>query len=132
MTGGCESLLQHSDIQQPFPACSSFQPHIRRWFSLCFLPMCGISMQFLGFSCIGPENPQTSFLPAYDKKEEHEAYKMWCEDNALHALAANRLRSELAQNEKKCNVEATNNIYLAGGKRVRGFVGIEVLVRPSF
>jgi len=57
---------------------------------------------------------------------------MWCEDNALHALAANRLSSELAQNEKKYNVEATNNIYLAGGKRVRGFVGIEVLVRPSF
>ena len=37
------------------------------------------------------------------------------EDNALHALAANRLSSELAQNEKKYNVEATNNIYLAGG-----------------
>ena len=65
-------------------------------------------------------------------KAIYEAYKMWCEDNALHALAANRLSSELAQNEKKYNVEATNNIYLAGGKRVRGFVGIEVLVRPSF
>ena len=62
----------------------------------------------------------------------YEAYKIWCEDNALHALAANRLSSELAQNEKRYNVEATNNIYLAGGKRVRGFVGIEVLVRPSF
>ena len=65
-------------------------------------------------------------------KAIYEAYKMWCEDNALHALAANRLSSELAQNEKKYNVEATNNIYLAGGKRVRGFVGIEVLVKPSF
>ena len=65
-------------------------------------------------------------------KAIYESYKMWCEDNALHALAANRLSSELAQNEKKYNVEATNNIYLAGGKRVRGFVGIEVLVRPSF
>ena len=65
-------------------------------------------------------------------KAIYEAYKIWCEDNALHALAANRLSSELAQNEKRYNVEATNNIYLAGGKRVRGFVGIEVLVRPSF
>lgn len=44
---------------------------VRRWFSLRFLPMCGISMQFLGFFCIGPENSQTSFLPACDKKEEH-------------------------------------------------------------
>lgn len=65
-------------------------------------------------------------------KAIYESYKMWCEDNALHALAANRLSSELAQNEKKYNVEATNNIYLAGGKRVRGFIGIEVLVRPLF
>lgn len=47
-------------------------------------------------------------------------------------LAANRLSSELTQNESKYNVEATNNIYLPGGKRVRGFVGIEVLARNSY
>ena len=28
------------------------------------------------------------------------------------------------------NLEATNNIYLPGGRRVRGFVGIEPLVHP--
>ncbi len=37
--------------------------------------------------------------------------------------------SELAQNERLYNVEATNNVHV-GGKRVRGFVGIEV-VNPS-
>lgn len=57
-------------------------------------------------------------------KAIYEAYKQFCEDNAYHCLSANRLSSELAQNERKYNVEATNNIYLTGGKRVRGFMGI--------
>ena len=46
-------------------------------------------------------------------------------------MSANRLSSELAQNKRLYNVEATNNIY-AGGKRVRGFMGIEVLAKSSF
>lgn len=37
-----------------------------------------------------------------------------------------RVSSELAQNERLYNVEATNNVHV-GGKRVRGFVGIEVV-----
>ena len=61
----------------------------------------------------------------------YDAYKLWCEDNVRKPLSANRLSSELAQNEALYKVEATNNIY-AAGKRVRGFVGIEVLARPSF
>ena len=65
-------------------------------------------------------------------KAVYEAYKQWCEDNAYPSLAANRLSPELAQNESKYNVEATNNIYLPGGKRVRGFVGIEVLARNHY
>ena len=31
---------------------------------------------------------------------------------------------------RRYNLEATNNIYLPGGRRVRGFVGIEPLVHP--
>ena len=42
---------------------------------------------------------------------------------------ANRLSAELMQNSAAYNVEDTNNIY-AAGRRVRGFLGIEV-VRPS-
>ena len=40
--------------------------------------------------------------------------------------SANRVSSELAQNERLYNVEATNNVHV-GGKRVRGFMGIEVV-----
>ena len=64
-------------------------------------------------------------------KAIYEAYKLWCEDNVRKPMSANRLSSELAQNEALYNVEATNNIY-SGGKRVRGFVGIEVLAKSSF
>ena len=55
-----------------------------------------------------------------------EAYQRWCEDNAQKPMSANRLSSELAQNERLYNVEATNNVHV-GGKRVRGFMGIEVV-----
>ena len=60
-------------------------------------------------------------------KALYDAYSLWCEDNACHRLSASRLSSELAQNEALYNVEYTNNIYLSGGRRVRGFVGIEVI-----
>ena len=55
-----------------------------------------------------------------------EAYQRWCEDNAQKPMSANRLSSELAQNDRLYNVEATNNVHV-GGKRVRGFMGIEVV-----
>ena len=64
-------------------------------------------------------------------KAIYEAYKLWCEDNVRKPMSANRLSSEFAQNEDHYNVEATNNIHV-GGKRVRGFVGIEVLAKSSF
>lgn len=59
-------------------------------------------------------------------KALYEAYQRWCEDNAQKPMSANRLSSELAQNESLYNVEATNNVY-AAGKRVRGFIGVKVL-----
>ena len=45
-------------------------------------------------------------------------------------VAAIRFSAELRQNDRRYNLEATNNIYLPGGRRVRGFVGIEPLVHP--
>ena len=60
-----------------------------------------------------------------------EIYKLWCEDNACHPVSAARLSSEVSQNAVRLNLEPTNNIYLPGGRRVRGFVGIEALVYPA-
>ena len=59
-------------------------------------------------------------------KAIYEAYLRWCEDNAQKPMSANRISSELAQNERLYNVEATNNVY-AAGKRVRGFIGVEAM-----
>ena len=64
-------------------------------------------------------------------KALYEAYKLWCEDNVRKPMSASRLSSELAQNERLYNVEATNNIHV-NGKRVRGFIGIEVLTKMPF
>ena len=63
-------------------------------------------------------------------KELYDIYKQWCEDNACHSVSAIRFSAELRQNDRRYNLEATNNIYLPGGRRVRGFVGIEPLVHP--
>ncbi|EKC72607.1 phage/plasmid primase, P4 family [human gut metagenome] len=52
------------------------------------------------------------------------------EDNVCHSVSAIRFSAELRQNDRRYNLEATNNIYLPGGRRVRGFVGIEPLVHP--
>ena len=54
-------------------------------------------------------------------KAIYEAYTRWCDDNAQKPMSANRVSSELAQNERLYNVEATNNVHV-GGKRVRGFI----------
>ena len=59
-------------------------------------------------------------------KAIYEAYTRWCDDNAQKPMSANRVSSELAQNERLYNVEATNNVHV-GGKGVRGFMGIEVV-----
>ena len=59
-------------------------------------------------------------------KAIYEVYTRWCDDNAQKPMSANRVSSELAQNERLYNVEATNNVHV-GGKRVRGFMGIEVV-----
>ena len=37
----------------------------------------------------------------------------------------------VSQNAVRLNLEPTNNIYLPGGRRVRGFMGIEALVHPA-
>jgi putative DNA primase/helicase len=64
-------------------------------------------------------------------RDLYEIYKLWCEDNACHPVSAARLSSEVSQNAIRLNLEPTNNIYLPGGRRVRGFVGIEALVYPA-
>ncbi len=60
------------------------------------------------------------------RMDEIEGIILLCPEG-LHRLSANNYRFTIIRQAKE-NVKATNNIY-AGGKRVRGFVGIEVPVK---
>ncbi len=64
-------------------------------------------------------------------RDVYAVYKLWCEDNVLHPLSARSLSAYLNENRREYNLEPTNNLYLPGGRRVRGYFGIEVLQRVS-
>ena len=56
---------------------------------------------------------------------------MWCEENSLNAIKARGFSDVLIANQRRYNLESTNNIVNASGRRVRGFMGIEALVQPD-
>ena len=64
-------------------------------------------------------------------KALYEIYKMWCEENSLNAIKARGFSDALIANQRRYNLESTNNIVNLSGRRVRGFVGIEALVQPD-
>lgn len=61
----------------------------------------------------------------------YEAYVLFCEDNALKPYSAHRLHVEMSQHASRLGITPTNNIRLPGGKRVRGFIGVEA-IRGTF
>ena len=64
-------------------------------------------------------------------KELYEVYRMWCEENSLNAIKARGFSDALIANQRRYNLESTNNIVNSSGRRVRGFFGIEALVQPD-
>ena len=56
---------------------------------------------------------------------------MWCEENNLFPLKARSFSDAVMANLKKYNLEHTNTIANAAGRRVWGYLGIEALVRPE-
>ncbi len=77
-----------------------------------------------GYIAFDPEQVASSKLI-------YEAYVLWCEDNAEKPYGARRLFSELMQHAPRLGITPTNNIHLPGGKRVRGFIGVEA-IRGAF
>lgn len=63
-------------------------------------------------------------------KELYDVYKLWCDDNAYNPLSSRSFAGYLAQHADDYNLETTNNIRIGGGKRCRGYLGIEILNRP--
>lgn len=64
-------------------------------------------------------------------KDLYTAYKIWCEDNAEHTLSQRSFNTFLAQNADNYGLEPTNNVYKAGDRRCRGYMGIYVLLPPA-
>ena len=64
-------------------------------------------------------------------KELYEVYKMWCEENSLNTIKSRGFSDALIANQRRYNLESTNNIVNSSGRRVRGFIGIEALVQPD-
>lgn len=44
-------------------------------------------------------------------KELYEVYKMWCEENSLNAIKARGFSDALIANQRRYNLESTNNMY---------------------
>ncbi len=64
-------------------------------------------------------------------RDLYAAYKIWCEDNAENPLSPKSFSGFIAQSADTYRLEATNNVYIVSGKRCRGYLGIEVLMRPT-
>lgn len=62
-------------------------------------------------------------------RDLYAAYKLWCEDNAYNALSMKSFCNYLNQSAGSYGISHTNNIYIGGGRRSRGFTGLRVLVR---
>ena len=62
-------------------------------------------------------------------KELYEAYQIYCTENNLSALKPRSFSEALIACQGRYNLEYCNNVTNAAGRRVRGFLGIEVLVR---
>ena len=68
---------------------------------------------------------------AISSKDLYAVYRMWCEENNLFPLKARSFSDAVMANLKKYNLEHTNTIANAAGRRVWGYLGIEALVRPE-
>ena len=64
-------------------------------------------------------------------KELYEAYQIYCTENNLPALKPRSFSEALIACQNRYNLEYCNNVTNAAGRRVRGFLGIEVLVRNN-
>ena len=62
-------------------------------------------------------------------KELYEAYQIYCTENNLPALKPRSFSEALIACQSRYNLEYCNNVTNTAGRRVRGFLGIEVLVR---
>ena len=62
-------------------------------------------------------------------QELYRIYTIWCNENALPALKPRTVSDFLVANQKKYDLEYTNNAVNPAGRRVRGFKGIKAILK---
>ena len=62
-------------------------------------------------------------------QELYRIYTIWCNENALPPLKPRTVSDFLVANQKKYELEYTNNAVNAAGRRVRGFKGIKAILK---
>ena len=62
-------------------------------------------------------------------QELYRIYTIWCNENALPALKPRTVSDFLVANQKKYDLEYTNNAVNAAGRRVRSFKGIKAILK---
>ena len=61
-------------------------------------------------------------------KALYEVYRQFCDDNLYNKLSEKQFSSALKNHSQKYHLEPTNRIYVTKTRRVRGYIGIKVLV----
>ena len=64
-------------------------------------------------------------------KDICSAYRRWCDDNSHKPISDKNVINYLKQHQDEYGITYTNNISSEGGKTVRGFKHIHVLLRPD-
>lgn len=64
-------------------------------------------------------------------KELYEAYQIYCTENNLPPLKPRSFSEALIACQSRYKLEYCNNVTNAAGRRVRGFMGIQILVRNN-
>ena len=63
-------------------------------------------------------------------KELYAIYGIWCDENGLTPIRQRSFSDFLMRNLKTYNLEHTNTVTNATGRRVWGYLGIEPLINP--
>jgi len=63
-------------------------------------------------------------------KELYAIYEIWCDENGLTPIRQRSFSDFLMRNLKTYNLEHTNTVINATGRRVWGYLGIEPLINP--
>ncbi len=64
-------------------------------------------------------------------KELYMVYRMWCEENSIAHLKQRSFSDSVIASRGKYQLEYCNKIINTAGRRVRGFIGIEAIVKPN-